>query len=317
MNHLDNINDRISVVIRSAGERTEFLCKELVLAQGIHADNIAIIRKAPFSLALQASYEAGMAFNRPWTLCLDADVLLLPDSIHRMVYHAEHQGSSIFEVQGLVLDKFFGGPREAGNHVYRTSLLNRALACIPQDPTNSRPEWTTLIAMKSQGFAWRRMNHLVGLHDFEQYYSDIFRKCFIQAHKHKEFAEIFVSYWPQQAIADYDYQVALKGYIEGLEFAGEVLIDARQDIYRERFERLHIDEKPELPPAYFSPSDIDLLVKNWQEPAVYHKYFHYEMAYKKKFAEKKKALGLVKLLPSLLGWSLEFAGGKIRKLVEK
>lgn len=231
MTLIDSLNNRVSVIIRSVGERTEFLCKELVLAQGILGENITVIRKTPFTLALRASYEAGIALNRPWTLCLDADVLLLSDSIHQMISLAEQQDSSIFEIQCLVLDKFFGGPREAGNHLYRTSLLNQALKFIPQEQNNIRPEHYTLEAMKIQGFPWKGINYLTGIHDFEQYYVDIFRKCFVQAHKHQEYAEIFISYWPQQVIMDFDYKIALKGFIDGIDFEGDVHIDTHQEIY--------------------------------------------------------------------------------------
>lgn len=315
---MDSLNDRISVIIRSSGERTEFLCKELVLAQGISEENISIIRKIPFTLALQASYETGISLNRPWTLCLDADILLLPQSISVMAGFAEKQATSVFEVRGLILDKFFGGPRQGGIHLYRTSLLSRALNSIPPEKNNIRPEQNTLIAMKNQGFPWRWMNYVIGLHDFEQYYMDIFRKCFVHAHKHQEYAEIFVSYWPQQGIRDFDYKVALKGYIDGLEFEGDVHIDVHQEIYRERFEKLQIVEKTGLPTGYFSLSDIDLLVKNWVEPPEYQKYFQYEMMTKKeKLLLKKKTLGPYKHLLYLFGWGLEKAGDRIKKLVDK
>ncbi len=317
MIHTNGLNDRVSVVIRSAGERTEFLCKELVLAEGILEENITIIKKTPFSLALQASYEAGITFNRPWTLCLDADVLLLPDSIQEMADFAGKQKPSIFEIQGLVLDKFFGGPREAGNHLYRTALLSQALKFIPQEKGNIRPEQNTINAMRSQGFPRKLMNHIVGVHDFEQYYADIFRKSFIYAHKFRQFAEIVVSYWPQQGIMDPDYKIALKGFVHGLEHKEEVQIDARREIYRELFENLQIVEKPELPSGSFSSAEIALLVKNWVEPPIYHKYFHFGRNRTKELTEKKRKLGPFKYVLYLFGWGIEKAGLRITEIMDK
>jgi hypothetical protein len=324
----DKLNDYVSVMIRSVGERTEFLCRELVLAQGLPEENVAVIKQIPFGRSLYASYEAGIASNRLWTLCLDADILLLPGSIREMVRFAEKQALSVFEVRGLVLDKFFGGPRQAGAHLYRTSLLPQALKFIPLEQDQIRPEQHTLNAMKAQGFPWKRMDYLTGIHDFEQYYRDIFRKCFVQAHKHQEYAEIFISYWPEQGSRDFDYKIALKGYIEGLEYQGDVRIDVQQDIYRERFENLHMVEKPDLQPGSFSLSDIDILVKNWKEPPSYHKYFQYEMIShanerpkhsirKKNLADKRKALGPFKYQLYLIGWGLEKAGDRIKRLVDK
>jgi hypothetical protein len=181
--------------------------------------------------------------------------------------------------------------------------------------------------MKIQGFPWKGINYLTGIHDFEQYYVDIFRKCFVQAHKHQEYAEIFISYWPQQVIMDFDYKIALKGFIDGIDFEGDVHIDTHQEIYRELFEKLQIVEKSDIPPGYFSPSDIELLVKNWIEPPIYHKYIQYEMisqenegakqmTRKKKLIEKKRTLGLFKLFLYIFGWGLEKVGGKIKRLVD-
>jgi hypothetical protein len=327
MTHSDGLRERCSIIIRSAGERTENLCKELVLAQGLPEEDIAVIRQFPFSRALRASYETGIALDRPWTLCLDADVLLLPNSIHEMISLVEKQDSSVFEIRGLILDKFFGGPRQGGIHLYRTSLLSNALKFIPQDQEQIRPEQHTLDAMKARGFPWKRVDYLIGIHDFEQYYADIFRKCFAQAHKHLEYAEIFLSFWPLQGIDDTDYIVALKGLMAGLDYRGEVRIDIRQEVYRERFESLNIAEKPDLPPGYYSLPDIEHLVRNWTEPPAYHKYFQFEMIShanekpkhsirKKNLAEKRKNLGPFKYLLYLLGWGVERVGERIKKLVD-
>jgi hypothetical protein len=327
MTFSDGLTSNASVIIRSAGERTEFLCKELVLAQGLPEENIAVIKQAPFSRALYASYEAGVALDLPWTLCLDADVLLLPNSVHEMISLAEKQAPSIFEIRGLILDKFFGGPRQGGIHLYRTSLLSQALTLIPLEQEQIRPEQHTLDAMKARGFSWKRVDYLIGIHDFEQYYADIFRKCFAQAHKHQEYSEIFLSYWPQQGINDLDYKVAIRGLMAGLDYQGEVRIDIQQEICREHFENLNIAEKPDLPPGYYSLLDIEHLVKNWIEPPVYHKYFQFEMIAhanqkpkhsirKKNLAEKRKNLGPLKYLLYLLGWGVERAGKRIKKLVD-
>jgi hypothetical protein len=324
----DSLYDRLSVIIRSAGERTESLCKELVLETGLQERNITVIKENPFSRALYASYETGIALDRPWTLCLDADVLVLADSIHEMICFAEKQHPSVFEIQGLILDKFFGGPRQAGFHLYRTSLLSQAIKLIPLTHETIRPEHYTLDAMKGRGFPWKRMDYLVGIHDFEQYYADIFRKTFAQAHKHQEYAEIFLTYWPRQGINDFDYKVAVKGLMAGLEYEGEVWIDSQQEIYKEQFEKFKVIEKLDLPSGYFSPSDIELLVKNWIEPSIYHKYFKYEIIAnandkpkhsirKKNLSEKRKALGVLKFLVYLLGWAFERTGSNIKGLVEK
>lgn len=313
-----------SVIIRSAGERTQETCLELVRLQGIADEQIIVIREAPFSRALRASYEAGIARGHPWTLCLDADVLLLPNAIHQMIRLAQKQPASVFEMRGLILDKFFGGARQGGIHLYRTSLLPLALEVPLQE--HIRPEQHVLDAMHTRGYPHRRVNYLVGLHDFEQYNRDIFRKCFVQARKHQEYAEIFLSYWPQQAHTDPDYRVAISGLTAGLDYEGELRIDTRQDIYRERFEGMAIPEKPDLLPSSISPADVAGWAANWQEPAVYHKYFRFEMIApeggrpgpslrSRHLAGKRKELGFFRYMVYFLGWSLHKAGERIQEWV--
>jgi hypothetical protein len=321
----NRLNNRASVIIRSIGERTEYLCKEMILTQGILDENILVIKRKPFTLALQASYETGIALDRPWTLCLDADVLILPKTISDIINFADQQDLSIFEIQGLILDKFFGGNRDGGLHLYRTSYLSQALKYIPHEQNIIRPEFYVLESMRNQGHPWKRMIYLTGIHDFEQYYADIFRKCFVQAHKHQEYAEIFITYWPEQGIRDFDYKIALKGFLAGIEFDGNVHIDAQHDLYKECFEKLQIDEKQDLPPGYFSPSDVENLVTNWKEPLVYQKYFPNmtvsqgekrirENAGKKLFA-KLRTLGPFRMLLYTIGWGLERVGDKIKRMV--
>ena len=125
-----SIDDAVTVVIRSVGERTENLCRELVAAQIAHR-NIFLVREKPFACAVQRTFQIGIDQGRPWTLAVDADTLLLPGVIQRLYACAENQDANLFKAQGLVIDKFLSSPRAAGNHFYRTAHLNRALNYIP------------------------------------------------------------------------------------------------------------------------------------------------------------------------------------------
>ncbi len=75
---------------------------------------------------------------------MDADVSVLPNAISGLLDVANKLAAEACEVQGLVLDKFFGVPRPAGNHLYRTSLLSKALGLIPPEAQDIRPENSTL-----------------------------------------------------------------------------------------------------------------------------------------------------------------------------
>lgn len=270
---MNNINNNATIIIRSVGERTEQLCRELILAQGVAPVNVVVVREAPFSAAMRKSFEIGLERGLPWTFCVDADVLLRPGSVETMVRLADEQEENVCEIQGYILDKFFGGPRHGGVHLYRTSLLPLVLANIPAEGVNVRPERHTLYAMKTQGYPWVSVPYLVGLHDFEQYYRDIFRKCFVQAHKHLYRAELMITFWRDQVVQDEDYAIALQGFARGVTHFNAVLIDVKKTLYQEEFTTLSVQEKDDLAKGFYSLSDIEQICENWVEPELYYRFF--------------------------------------------
>lgn len=293
---IEFINKSVTVIIRSVSERSEHLCRELILSQGISNENIILVKEFPFSASLRKSYEIGKEQQRRWTFCVDADLLLRPFSIEKMVQIFEKQPKGMFEIQGYILDKFFGGPRIGGIHLYRTSLLEKGLKCIPIDESELRPESRTLIKMKELGFPYLVVPYVVGLHDFEQYYRDIFRKCFVQARKHQMFLDLFVSYWQTKAKEDKDFEVALKGLANGIEYIGDVGIDANNAMVNNLFYKLKIKEKEPLNQTNLD--QIEKVINNWQEPKEYQKKFPDRMGLGKEYSYQSgnspKSLGKFK-----------------------
>lgn len=273
MNLVKDISD-VLVIIRTVGERTEKACYKLIRQQGVREENIVIIREVPFSASLFKSYEAGIKKGLKWTLCVDADVLLRTDSISTAIDIMEGQSSNVFELQGYMLDKFFGGPREAGFHLYRTALLEKGLEFIPKE-NNIRPETKTLSKMHELGFPFLRVPLLFGLHDFEQYYSDIFRKCFVQAHKHLYRSELLISVLRDGMDTDPDLKVGLDGFVAGLYHPGEVAIDADQQNYSAEFQKLNLNEKPELSANEVDYCWVERIIKKWKEPEIFRKYLKF------------------------------------------
>lgn len=282
--------DDVTIIIRSTGERTEALCRELIRDQGVAGDQIFIIRESPFSQALVRSYTIGLAEKRRWTFCVDADLLLRPNCVQQMVALAEQQDGRVCEVQGYILDKFFGGPRSGGVHLYRTVHLDKALKLIPEEGVDIRPEHHTLEAMKNDGYPWVSIKYLCGLHDFEQYYKDIFRKCFVQAHKHLELAGIFLPIWRDGAPNDVDFQVALHGFAAGLAHFDDVYIDSRQSVYELAFSKLPVEEKGDMPAQTFSLQRVEEIISGWQEPEIYLKSYPDKMGLHPRSTQPSKGL---------------------------
>lgn len=239
--------DNITVVIRSVGERTEKACYNTILKQVVK-ENVFIVNEKPFSEAVRRNFEIGIKQNLQWTLSVDADLILTDNAIKTMVDEFSKLESSCFIYQGWVYDKFLKDFRTGGPHLYRTSLLKKAIEFIPNEGASLRPESSTYIAMKELGHGYFVGSKYYGLHDFEQNKHDIYRKFFLHAKKHRNLVSKFLNSWKNNILIDEDYLFALKGLTDGLLYNDEVFVDAA--FFKEKsnlvFGELNILEKNSL-----------------------------------------------------------------------
>ena len=200
------------VVIREAGERTVAAARAICECE-VGAANVATIREVPFAAALRRGLELGAEVGRRWTLCLDADVLLAPGAITRLVREAGARaagGDALLGVSGQVADPLLGQVRHAGNHLYRTAHLPATLASAPFDAAKRRPETVAKKHMARAGHGWINLDGgPIGLHDAEQSFRDIFRKVYIHTLKHARFMGYAERYWSRRAAEDADARIAL------------------------------------------------------------------------------------------------------------
>jgi hypothetical protein len=241
--------NEVHLVIRSAGERTASVCKRLAQLQGIRDKDITVVREVPFEAALRATYLTGLNAGKKWTATLDADVLLAEDSIAALLWDAEQMPSSYAQIEGRIFDKVTGIYRQAGHRIYRTSCLSFALEKIPALGTEIRPEFFVLQQLGQSGSPSRRVERLVGLHDFEQYYGDLYRKALLHSKKHASFVPRFLERCAMHMQADLDFAVILKGIQDGLLYSGSMAIDRRQfsdSVVGSALSELDLKEKREI-----------------------------------------------------------------------
>lgn len=258
----------LSIIIRSVGERTTALCHKLA-AQSVPERQIRVISEKPFGRAVRKGFEVALDMGATWTLVLDADVLLAPGFVKNALQTARRL-DSMFVLQGLIFDKFFHVLRPAGNHLYTTSLLDKALDCIPPEGSTLRPESSTITSMTEQGYRFYQQPLLAGLHDFEQHYADIAKKCFLQAHKHTDFLPLVAPRWREMANSDADFQVALASAKAGLLFTGNIQVDADflGIMTRDILDSLHLSPKPPLQQNAYTNDKITALLKNYMRQAL-------------------------------------------------
>lgn len=264
--------ERVTVVIRSVRERTEEACRALILEQGVLPNSVFVVRERPFSKTLRVGSEVGLQQGRPWTLFVDADLLLRAGSIEKMVRRAESASGRVCEIQGYCLDKFFGGVRAGGVHLYRTSLLEEFILSIPEEATAIRPESRALELMAAKGFLRLVVPELIGLHDFDQRNEDIFRKCFVHARKHETYIPLFISFWRSRAESDYDFRVALSGLAAGIQHLSAIDIDFEASYYKDAIRDPQFREKDSSSMSGWTLEKVESTISSWKEPELLRNY---------------------------------------------
>ena len=244
-------------VIRSAGERTTAAC-EYLIRQFAPSEQVVVMHERPFSAALHRGFELGAASGLKWMVCIDADVLVHAPGIIELLTVAESVDENTFYVQGLTIDKLIPIKRPPGNGIYRNALADKARQFIPEDGTSLRPETTTMEGMIAAGYRMYRTNIVVGLHDFEQSYADIYRKSFLHAKKHANVLPRVKAYWKQHEPEDQDFTVARLGARVGQTYGDTVYLD--REFQQEEWQLLrqlkNIEEKPPLDAQAYSPEDV-------------------------------------------------------------
>lgn len=247
------LNDLVTIVIRSVSERTEDICYSLVKKQ-IAEENIHIIHQTPSTEAIRKRFEIAIQQKRKWTLGIDADILIKPGLINEIITLAEQAPADTFELEGWAIDKYLESPRELGPQLFRTALLPEAMQFIPKPNEAIRPDTHIINQMTKLGYKQVRLDTIIGLHDFEQSYKDIYRKSFIYAKKFYHQASQVLQHWQELAQTDDDFKVAIVGFLEGLNYKAEVGIDSNAE-YLHDFERvsqlLKLKEKPALEHSFF------------------------------------------------------------------
>lgn len=243
----------VSCIVRTAGERTKHDCIRLLKNETGGSGSVITVGGKPFPETLADSLSAGINGGRKWTLCVDADVLPFSGSVNALIEVAEQMDVSVIEIQGLVFDRFFGGWRPAGIHLYRTCHLEHAIKIAKNFKNTIRPESSILNRLKDEGLEWQQIELGFGLHDFMQHSQDIYRKCFLHAWKHVNLIPRMIDYWRLRS-SEYDFHIALKGLAAGIAHNGKIELDNRAKCYQLTVEKKNVDV-----PTKLSQTTDDLL----------------------------------------------------------
>ncbi|MDC3197502.1 hypothetical protein OAT60_01315 [Luminiphilus sp.] len=268
------------VCIRYAGEQSFSLCQALIQRQVGH-ESVVTVEEKPFYKSMIKAFEVAHSKSAEYLIAVDADVLLRRHAIADLVKVFDRLPTKYCEIQGKIFDKFFGGERSGGIHMYRMSHYDQLTKLSHKTRNNMRPERDLLLGMNKNGYPTKNLDLIVGLHDYNQSARDIYRKCFVHAFKHLHLSEYLIPYWRKMAPKDSDFIIALQGFSDGaksletprLDTTDRVLQFSRDGVSGNAFmirtfddieDVLRCSARPELFYKYFPKSNMV-----WRERIVY------------------------------------------------
>ncbi len=311
----------VFVVIRTVGERTTEACRRIAEGQ-VAAGHVTEISERPASRAVRRGFEVGLEAGLEWTLFLDADVLLRPGGIADLVREAEAQPRSVFCAEGRVADKLLGHYRTAGVLLYRTGLLRQVLREAEITDAALRPDTHVKEQMIARGHSLHYGSTVVGVHDFEQFYVDVFRKALVHTEKHaQDLKQYAARHWQAEAACDPDLRVASWALRTRSIFEGEIRIDRRlfPDALTTLLQMARMEERAPLAPGALTAKDAVRLLDGFEVPAVYQTWRRFEVLYQKPFGRVRAMLdryGPAKAPMHLLGKALVQAGQRLLEEAE-
>ena len=211
----------ISIIQRHVQERTAVHSAKLL--SNLFQDDVSQITANPFSNNLLNSINLAIARDNEYTLIIDGDVIPSRD-ILRWTNSIVKSQNPFFVVEPYVLDKFSNSVRRAGVHLYKTKSLVKMKGeyeSFTYEEKNdflraNRPETFLKSRLKLTGERKGLSGSIVGIHDFLQYHSDIYRTNYLYARKYTKMVNETIDLWRELLGHDLDYKSAILGFSSGL-----------------------------------------------------------------------------------------------------
>ena len=214
----------MSIAIRATNERTADALERQLRLQMRKNDVLKVFSKQePLFMKMKSVYFWGMDMNRDISISIDGDILIRKNLLNvlRKYFSFLHKEDAGFGVQ--LFDRFFHRPKFRGLHIYVTSTLPLFLENMSGLETSIRPETDLKKRVGKLGFTWRNdllKFYVGGLHDYFQWYRDIYFKMLARSHRSPDLVKI--NYIPNDGTKEYSY-VRL-GLEEG-EKLGNIVLD--------------------------------------------------------------------------------------------
>ena len=189
------------VVLRANGERTERLAERLLRSE---FGAVMVLRVRPFAEAVRAGFRAAIGGGYRWLVTCDADILIdeacaqKVELIKRRLHPGQWQAIARVRCR-------LAGDRKGGLRVSRVAALARKLEAVRDDVTRPEAELCRIGAGD-----WIYAPEIMGRHDYEQWYRDLYRKGSAHRAKHASWGRKIAPRW--RASLDRDLLAAAAGW---------------------------------------------------------------------------------------------------------
>ena len=220
-----------------------------------------IITENTHYAAVEKTYEVGLDNRRDWTFSVDADVILEPQMVVRVLDDLLSSTEDVRVAHPGVIDKLYRLKRWAGIQIYRTDALEelRNIFKLKKEQRQLKIEGACISELRGRGRKVAFVKHVVGLHDYYQYYRDLYRKVYLNTIRNQGMIRKARKLWSYWCRFDDDYRVTLAAMEKALEERRD-LTNSVNDFSREELNealgRLNLEEKPDIPLNAFLDTTI-------------------------------------------------------------
>jgi hypothetical protein len=188
-------------VVRSLGERTEKITIDLLNEQ---ITNIHLIKNTtPFKSTVIECLKLGIEHNVDFMVTCDSDVQPLNNAITNIIKYGQKYDDKL--ITGYTYSKFFK-KREGGIRLWPGKKLKQFLDYTIKNESPLRPE-----ADLHNKFNGLLVNNIFSIHEYEQYYTDIYSRFNLQSLKSQKFSNIISTF---KDVDDMDFKVAYHGFFD-------------------------------------------------------------------------------------------------------
>lgn len=234
-------------VIRTIGERTEEVCIELVRREKSLNEKMSIVREQTHVDAVDKTFLLGLQSEADWLVLIDADMLLLPGCMQEIRDEIVSLNENTVVMFPAVFDKLYS-MRRWGVTIYRVSMIEEVYTAFQQARSQHhlKIEGKAIKEVASGQMEIFHSRKVVAIHDFHQYYKDLYRKIYLNAIRNPGYNERAKSYWNKMSREDADYLVMLKAMEDALTEGRQLdnsVNDFSQSELTERIGKLGLSEK--------------------------------------------------------------------------